>query len=107
MTVAPLDNTTVGQRGIYFYLSYDHPAPASEGGTGDVDAGVAVLCRDLNDTIARVAGPHRTLDPGFYDGLIPRAADVKTAIKGALSRAVVFIPLYSPAYFNRTWPRRE
>ncbi|MBQ0897072.1 TIR domain-containing protein [Micromonospora sp. U56] len=93
-------------RGTYFFLSYAHSAPAPSART-DTDVWVGQLFTDLSEEVARQAQPASGMRIGFFDQHIPQGADWKTALAGALGSAEVFVPLYSPGYFNRPWAMRE
>jgi FxsC-like protein len=57
--------------------------------------------------VVRLANPKSGLSAGFFDQEIPVDADWKAALNRALSTAEVFVPLYSPGYFARSWPGKE
>ncbi|GGM39703.1 hypothetical protein GCM10007977_046400 [Dactylosporangium sucinum] len=64
----------------------------------------------FQDLSAAVAGhPQRNeeLDAGFFDGLLPAGADLRTLLTEALGAAHVFIPLYSKNYFGNRWATGE
>jgi hypothetical protein len=44
---------------------------------------------------------------GFFDQQIPPTSDLKAELSEALGQAEVFVPLYSPGYFTKTWTLRE
>ena len=97
----------IGQRSSYFFLSYAHSPPLAGTQQADPDQWVRRFFRDLTDSVERQASPGSRIDPGFFDQDIPVSADWKAALTRALSTAEVFVPLYSPSYFARSWPGRE
>lgn len=96
-----------GIRSSYFFLSYAHSAPLADSMDVDPDRWVTRFFRDLTDSVSSLASPKSQLTPGFYDQDIPLSSDRKAALARALSTAEVFVPLYSPGYFARSWPGRE
>jgi FxsC-like protein len=94
----------------YFFLSYAHSAPMHRepGETGaDTDAWVRVFHDDLSAAVRRRAHPPDHMDISFIDQSVPVGADWKAELSEALSGAEVFVPLYSPGYFKKSWPLRE
>jgi FxsC-like protein len=91
-----------GQRpATYFFLSHAHSAPTLAG--GDSDRWVETFHMDLGRHVSETARPGT--DPesvGFYDGALRPGADWRAARAAALGAAEVFVPLYSPAYFQRS-----
>lgn len=96
-----------GQHGSYFFLSYAHSPPLAGSQQADPDQWVRSFFRDLTDSVERHSAPQSGLAPGFFDQNIPPSADWKASLTRALSSAEVFVPLYSPGYFARSWPGRE
>jgi FxsC-like protein len=94
-------------RGTYFFLSYAHAAPSSEYTPADADPWVRVFFEDLCGEVRRHARPPSGMEIGVFDQQLPMGSDVKAALAGALTDAQVFVPLYSPDYFSRSWPLRE
>lgn len=102
--------------GYYFFLSYAHSAPLEwvEGPETDgadpveidADPVVEAFYNDLKLAVAARVRPGRT-DIGFLDQDLPPGSDLKAELAAALASAQVFVPLYSPAYFTRSWPLRE
>jgi hypothetical protein len=97
--------------GYYFFLSYAHSAPLETAkglGTerdGDAEPVVEAFYRDLHSEVGeRVPG---RADIGFLDQDLPLRSDLKAELGIALGRTQVLVPLYSPAYFARSWPLRE
>lgn len=97
----------VALRASYFYVSYAHSPPLA--GTPEVthDQWVRRFFRDLTESV-RQLGPRRPgIVPGFFDQEIPLGSDWRASLAHALSNTEVFVPLYSPGYFARSWPGRE
>jgi len=95
------------RRGVYFFLSYAHSAPTSERVRSDSDPSVGVFFAALTKAVADRARPAEGMEIGFFDQQIPPGADMKTLLSSALGSAEVFVPLYSPGYFAKSWPIRE
>jgi|HubBroStandDraft_2_1064218.scaffolds.fasta_scaffold01308_7 FxsC-like protein len=98
---------SVQKRGSYFYLSYAHSPPLTESQVTDPDQWVRRFFDDLSAAVARHAEKESGLAPGFYDQELLLGTDWKANLNHALSTAEVFVPLYSPSYFARSWPGRE
>ncbi|MGH3921288.1 MAG: TIR-like protein FxsC [Pseudonocardiaceae bacterium] len=102
--------TAEGQRarhGVYFFLSYAHSAPTSKQVRSDADPSVGVFFADLVAEVRARARPAEGMEIGFFDQQIPPGTDIKAQLSDALGRAEVFVPLYSPGYFAKSWPMRE
>jgi FxsC-like protein len=99
--------TGPGQRGSYFFLSYAHSPPLTSSLPVDPDQWVGKFFQDLTESVARRASARSGLAPGFFDQDMPLSSDWKASLTGALGTAEVFVPLYSPGYFARSWPGRE
>jgi FxsC-like protein len=97
----------IGHRSSYFFLSYAHSPPLAGSLQADPDRWVTQFFRHLTDSVARHASPLSQRAPGFFDQDIPLNSDWKASLNQALSTAEVFVPLYSPGYFARSWPGRE
>lgn len=95
------------RHGVYFFLSYAHSAPPSERVRSDSDPSVGVFFADLAAAVADRAMPAEGMEIGFFDQHIPSGADIKVLLSYALGSAEVFVPLYSPGYFAKSWPIRE
>ncbi len=106
MTAPAPGEMQVPQRSAYFFLSYAHSAPSS-GESADTDHWVRVCYRDLKEQVRRLARPSAGLSAGFIDDLIQTGSDWNAALSDALAVSEVFVALYSPGYFNKTWPLRE
>ncbi|MGI9002598.1 MAG: TIR-like protein FxsC [Pseudonocardia sp.] len=95
------------RHGVYFFLSYAHSAPTSERVRSDSDPSVGVFFEDLATAVAARAKPAEGMEIGFFDQQIPPGVDMKAQLSDALGAAEVFVPLYSPGYFAKSWPMRE
>jgi FxsC-like protein len=73
----------------------------------DPDKYVRQFFDDLAAAVSRYASPGSGLISGFFDQEIPFGSDWKESVSRALGAAEVFVPLYSPWYFARSWPGRE
>src|SRR4051794_16905289 len=96
------------QERCHFFLSYAHSAPLSADVRPDTDTDTWVrrCFEDLSGEVGRLL----SRDPrgvGFVDYLAEPGADWKAVQTEMLGRAEVFVPLYSPGYFNKSWPMRE
>ena len=93
-------------QGIYFFLSYAHSAPIRDDAS-DPDHWVKVFYGDLHRRVRQLATPAAGWEIGFIDDELLPDADWKAQLSRALGVAEVFVPLYSPAYLNRSWPLSE
>lgn len=96
-----------GRHGTYFFLSYAHSPPVGDEARTDTDAWVSVFFRDLSKHVSRRARPASGLDIGFIDQQLPLGSDWKAVLAEALGATEVFVPLYSPGYFSKSWPMGE
>jgi FxsC-like protein len=103
MAIAP---GTVTLQASYFFLSYAHSPPLA--GTPQLthDTWVRTFFRDLSGVVEHLAS-RQGIAPGFFDQAIPLNSDWRASLTQALGTAQVFVPLYSPGYFARSWPGRE
>lgn len=106
-THSRMAETQQARHGVYFFLSYAHSAPTSERFRSDSDPLVGVFFADLTAAVAARASPAEGMEIGFFDQQIPSDADMKALLSEALGSAEVFVPLYSPGYFTKSWPMRE
>ncbi|MGF0171449.1 TIR-like protein FxsC [Streptomyces sp. Marseille-Q5077] len=86
------------RRAPLFFLSYAHS-----------DARADVQLRFFSD-VSRHVLQLTTLevtDPGFMDERLPLGENWRGQIYGALAEAQVFVPLFSPKYFESAWCQRE
>jgi len=98
---------TADSRASYFYLSYAHSPPLAGVPSASPDQWVRAFFDDLTDAVRGQWSGRRGLAPGFFDQEIPLGSNWRTSLTHALSTAEVFVPLYSPGYFARSWPGRE
>ncbi|MBM2616224.1 hypothetical protein JIG36_11715 [Actinoplanes sp. LDG1-06] len=91
----------------YFYLSYGHSVRLRAGDRPDTDHWAGQFFTALSAEVARLVGADRRTQVGYYDDLVQPLTDWKTALAGVLSNTDVFVALYSPGYFNKSWPLRE
>jgi FxsC-like protein len=96
-------------RRAYFFLSYAHSAPLpGQPDRADVDPSIARFFSDLGRAVTLRS--HRLpagTEAGFYDQMLPPGADLKAELARVLGRSEVFLPLYSPKYFQTSWALRE
>jgi FxsC-like protein len=91
----------------YFYLSYAHSAPLVADSLPDSDHWVGILFKDLSREVAAMVGARGGNPVGYFDDLVRPGADWKTELAGVLGATDVFVALYSPGYFNKSWPLQE
>src|ERR1022692_4031447 len=91
----------------YFFLSYAHSPPLEGDGQKDHDKDVREFFHDLTDAVTSRASPHSGIIRGSFDQDFPVGPDWLHYFSRALGAAEVFVPLYSPGYFARSWPGRE
>src|SRR6185312_14660670 len=95
------------QQSVYFFLSYAHSAASAELTGSSADQSVSRFFSDLRAAVAEAAGAPGGQRIAFYDQEIPSLSDLKASLSQALGQAEVFVPLYSPKYFELPWPLRE
>ena len=107
MSGGAVTRDAVALRASYFYVSYAHSPPLA--GTPQVmpDQWVRTFFRDLTDSVRRLGLVRPGVVTGFFDQEIPVGSDWRASLAHALSNTEVFVPLYSPGYFARSWPGRE
>jgi FxsC-like protein len=107
MSGAAITRDPVALRASYFYVSYAHSPPLA--GTPQVphDQWVREFFGDLTESVRRLGTRRTGVVPGFFDQEIPLGSDWRALLAHALSNTEVFVPLYSPGYFARSWPGRE
>jgi hypothetical protein len=109
----PRFRDTAGDEGAarYFFLSYPRlpPLPAVDDiEVADLpDQWVRGFYRDVTTALRECAAGTASLRPGFLDTRRPADLAWKAALIEALSTAKTFVPLLSPEYVRRSWPRRE
>ncbi|MFI6644153.1 TIR-like protein FxsC [Streptomyces sp. NPDC050504] len=98
--------TSGGDRNPYFFLSYAH-TPRNDPGDADPNAWVKKLYTDLCADILQMT----TLPPGVQAGFMDQGMHVgekwPDRLSEMLARCKVFIPLYSPRYFESEQCGRE
>jgi aminoglycoside N3'-acetyltransferase len=97
--------------GRYFFLSYarSSPLPPIPGIdlTDPPDQWIGTFFRDLSGAVRRQASPASLLRPGFLDLEVSSGPYGQHGLADELSAAEVFVPLLSPDYHRRSWPRTE
>jgi hypothetical protein len=91
----------------YFFLSYAHTPPAVGGANPPPEHWVNEFFEDLTRQVSHLANPTKRLAPGFCETALPVGSDRDAALEQALAGAQVIVPLLSPHYFSKFWPRRE
>jgi len=91
----------------YFYLSYAHspPTPRRDGDRADV--WVRRFFTELSDQVRTLSRREDRIRPGYFDQEVSLGANWPAELARMLGTAEVFVPLYSPGYFRRSWPLRE
>lgn len=107
----PLSDDPGVPPGYYYYLSYAHsappsPSPSDEQAAADTDPVIEAFVNDLDRTIRGKARPGKR-NIGFLDHRLATGSDIRAGAVEALGSAQVFVPLYSPGYFARSWSLRE
>ncbi len=98
-------------RGSYFFLSYARLPPLPPVHDADLtdppNDAVLAFYRDLDDEVNRRSAAGSALRPGFLatEGTVGR--HWMSGLAEALGSAEVFVPLLSPHYYRRSWPRQE
>ncbi|WP_182905515.1 TIR-like protein FxsC [Microbispora sp. H13382] len=95
------------RHGGYFFLSYAHSPPLPGSSGADPDQWVRPFFRDLNTAVRALARRDLGVSPGSFDQDVRAGTDWKAWLSRALGSAEVFVALYSPGYFARSWPGRE
>jgi FxsC-like protein len=102
------------ERGVYFFLNYARSAPVliekpltavpppPPGG----DYWVSAFFDRLLGAVRSRARPAPERNIGFYDQHVSAASDLAATLTEVLRTAQVFVPLYSPGYVTKSWPRR-
>jgi aminoglycoside N3'-acetyltransferase len=97
--------------GRYFFLSYARlsPLPPVPGTdlTDPPDEWVHAFFRDLSDAVNYRAASGSGLRPGFLDVEVSSGPHGQHGLADELGAAEVFVPLLSPDYYRRSWPRTE
>ncbi len=93
--------------GPYFFLSYAHSDPLVGLPEAKPDELVTIFFGDLTEAVRRHAVRLSGTAPGSYDRDIPVGSNWKESIRQAIGLAQTFVPLYSAAYIDRSWPGQE
>ncbi|GIF22185.1 FxsC-like protein [Actinoplanes tereljensis] len=91
----------------YFYLSYGHSVRLRADDRPDTDHWAGQLFNELSAEVAKLVKVDPVTPVGYYDDLVNPMTDWKSTLSGVLSVTDVFVALYSPGYFNKSWPLRE
>ena len=97
--------------GSYFFLSYARlpalpPVPGTDL-TDPPDEWVLRFFRELRDAVQHRAAAGSGLRPGFLDVDVSSGSYGQHGVVDELGAAEVFVPLLSPGYYRRSWPRAE
>jgi hypothetical protein len=97
--------------GRYFFLSYARlpplpPVPGTDM-TDPPDGWVCEFFQDLSDAVSHRAASGSGLRPGFLDMEVSSGPRGRHGLADELGTAEVFVPLLSPHYYRRSWPRTE
>jgi FxsC-like protein len=96
-----------GERASYFFLSQAHSPPLAGASHVEHDRWGQRFFSDLTAAVSRLGSPRHELAPGVSGQEILLGSNWRTAFAHAVGVAAVFVPLYSPGYFARSWPGRE
>jgi len=107
MTVNAMISGAQTKTSPYFFLSYAHSDPLVGSPDAKPDELVAKFFGDLTEAVRLHAVRLSGIAPGFYDRDIPVGSNWKESIRQALGAAQAFVPLYSAAYMDRSWPGQE
>jgi hypothetical protein len=88
-----------GQPGPIFFLSYAHTPRRNEDDSLDPDFWIRELYRDICLRITAVTERH-VREIGFMDTDLRPGGEWPTELSRALASCRVFVPLYSPRYFD-------
>ena len=95
----------LGARSTYFYLSYTHVPPTPDRITADTSHWVKLFYSDLHSAVRERATTSARI--GFYDALLSPGSNWNELVSDELGAAEVFVPLYAPGYFSRSWSKSE
>jgi FxsC-like protein len=84
----------------FFFLSYAHTPRHGGGKSEDPDVWVTRLFDDLCSEIRTLAKLQLAASAGFMDHQLLRGHDWPSGLSHALATCRVFVPLYSPRYFQ-------
>jgi hypothetical protein len=86
----------------YFFLSHSHSSTSGDANR-DVDDFYQRLCEHLRHMTSVPADA----SPGYVDYKMPISTRWPQDVAAALATCAVFVPLYSPRYFESLWCGRE
>ncbi|MFE4973441.1 TIR-like protein FxsC [Kitasatospora sp. NPDC056651] len=84
----------------YFFLSYAHTPKAGARGASDPNHWVRQLYRDLCEAVLQLTTVPDGVAVGFMDESMHQGELWAERLSGELATCRVFVPLYSPRYFN-------
>ncbi|GAA2140004.1 hypothetical protein GCM10009760_22810 [Kitasatospora kazusensis] len=84
----------------YFFLSYAHTPRAGTRGAGDPNHWVSKLYEDLTDAVLQITDLPDGAPVGFMDQSMHQGQLWAERLARELAVCRVFVPLYSPRYFN-------
>ncbi|MFJ9692770.1 TIR-like protein FxsC [Kitasatospora sp. NPDC101183] len=84
----------------YFFLSYAHTPKAGARGAGDPNHWVRQLYRDLCEAVLQLTTVPSGAPVGFMDESMHQGELWAERLSAELATCRVFVPLYSPRYFN-------
>lgn len=84
----------------YFFLSYAHTPKAGTRGAGDPNHWVRQLYRDLCEAVLQLTTVPAGVPVGFMDESMHQGELWAERLSEELATCRVFVPLYSPRYFN-------
>ncbi|MEU9041906.1 MULTISPECIES: TIR-like protein FxsC [unclassified Kitasatospora] len=84
----------------YFFLSYAHTPKAGARGAGDPNHWVRQLYRDLCEAVLQLTTAPDGVPVGFMDESMHQGELWADRLSDELASCRVFVPLYSPRYFN-------
>ncbi|MEU6231828.1 TIR-like protein FxsC [Kitasatospora sp. NPDC047058] len=84
----------------YFFLSYAHTPKAGARGAGDPNHWVRQLYRDLCEAVLQLTTVPAGVPVGFMDESMHQGELWAERLSEELATCRVFVPLYSPRYFN-------
>ncbi|MEV7779734.1 TIR-like protein FxsC [Kitasatospora sp. NPDC088351] len=84
----------------YFFLSYAHTPKSGARGAGDPNHWVRQLYRDLCEAVLQLTTAPAGVSVGFMDESMHQGELWAERLSEELATCRVFVPLYSPRYFN-------
>jgi FxsC-like protein len=95
------------RRRFYFFLSYAHSPPSSNGHGDRTDFWVAVFFQNLRDRVRDLARAGTDMEIGFSNHLLRPDPEWDVWTANALATSEVFVPLLEPGYLTRAWPMSQ